>query len=299
MLQKYYLGVDLGGTKIYTALADINGYILHETRIPTEAHKSRKDVLDNIYRSINICMEKTDASAHEIISLGMGVPGQINYEKGLVINTPNIPSLNNTRIRDILFKKFKVYIHIANDAQTAGLAESRYGAGKSVNNFVYITVSTGIGGGIIINNQLHRGFRGFAGEFGHTIINFAQGKNGKKILESLASGTAVKKGFGFPASLIKEKISKKEKKGTAALNNLVEFLGLGLANITVVLDPELIIIGGGVSNLGSMLLNPLKKEVQKNISSISRYPVKIVRAKLGKRSGVIGAILFAMQCSKK
>lgn len=296
----HLIGIDLGGTKIFTAVANKHGEILHETKVKTEAEKGKKKVLDNIYKSITECLNKADLPLNRIKTVGMVVPGTVNYDKGILIDSPNLPGWFNVDVRGIMENKVNAVVHVENDAQAAAIAEARYGAGRDSRHFVYVTVSTGIGGGIVIDKKLYRGANGAAGEVGHMIIQANQERKKEACsLEDLASGTAVRELFGFEAADLKERIRVNDPTALKALENMVYFLGIGLANLTTILNPEKVIIGGGLSNLGELLLEPVRQKVLHYAFSVSANRVKVVQADLKDRSAILGAIILASESGLK
>jgi len=238
---------------------------------------------------------------------------------GVVTQSPNLPGWRNTPLADIIRKNFAAKVYIIHDANASALGELYFGAGKGARNMVYMTVSTGVGGGIIIDGKEYEGASGAAGEVGHMTIDV----NGPKCncgntgcLEMLASGTAMAReairrlNAGEESSLTKmvrgkiDAISALEI-GTAAaqgdqlaigvIKQAATCLGIGMVNLVNIFNPEMIVVGGGVSNLGEMLLGPARELVKQRAFPISSGAVKIVRAQLGEDSGVIGAAVKAKQ----
>lgn len=294
----YIIGVDLGGTKIYTALTKKNGKIVSEVSIPTQADRGKRVVLDNIFSSIDTCLHDAGISLHRVSDIGIGVPGQVDYKKGVIVYAPHLPGWRHVPIRSILKKKLRKNVHVANDAQLAALAETLYGAGKKARNLIYITISTGIGGGIIIDRKIYFGSNGTAGEIGHILLHSHNTLDTSAFhysLEQLASGTSIRREFNFEAYEIEQRLSHRDPRAVKALKRIIHYIGLVLANLTTILNPDMIIIGGGLSNLGGILIDPLKKEVKKNAFSVSKKAVRVVRAQLRGRSGVLGAVALCRE----
>jgi glucokinase len=280
---EYFIGIDLGGTKIYTALSEPDGNIRAKIKIPTGAGK--EPVINNILDSIKKAMQKIPITSRNISRIGIGVPGPVDYDRGIVRICPNIPGWKNIPIKEILKKKYPdSEVFVENDARAAGLAEARIGAGKGYNHVFYTTISTGIGGAVIINGNIYHGADGAAGEIGH--MRFADGSS----LENNAAGPALRRIFSIDPLELKEKVNQGELTARLALDHLIRYLGVGLGNIATLLNPEVIVIGGGLSNLGSILFNPLKKEIKRNAFSISGRNVKIKKASLKNESGILGAL---------
>ena len=288
------IGIDLGGTKIASALATPSGKIVTDVNIPTEAAKGRKQVIANIIKSVHTLIrgQKTKISC-----LGIGVPGPILYNEGVVIEPPNLPGWKKVNLKKILEKEFQVPVHVDNDANCAALAEAYFGAGRNARHFIYITISTGIGGGIIIDRKLYRGAIGAAGEFGHMIIDPAGplcGCGNHGCFEALASGTAIKRRSGMDAIAVELAARQGDAKAQAVIAETAHYLAIGIANLVNIFNPELVVLGGGVSKMRELLLDPIRAEFKKYALKLPAKNVKIVRAKLGSESGVLGAVALCL-----
>ncbi|MBU0630842.1 MAG: ROK family protein [Candidatus Margulisbacteria bacterium] len=289
-----FIGVDLGGTKIAAALVSATGKIVTDVNIPTEASKGKTHVLGAINKAIRHLIQ---TSPEPVKAIGLGVPGPILYEKGIVIGPPNLPGWKQVNLKKILEKEFSRPVFIDNDANCAALAEARFGAGVGRRHFIYITVSTGIGGGIIINGQLYRGANGSAGEFGHMIIDsqgFTCGCGNVGCFEAMASGTAVRKRAGMDGASVELAARQGDKKALAVINETAHYLAIGISNLVNIFNPELVILGGGVSKMRELLLNPVRKEFKKYALYLPAKSVKIVRAKLGTNAGILGAAALCL-----
>lgn len=288
------IGIDLGGTKIAGVLATPSGKILMDVQVPTEANKGRKRVIQNIKKAIRMLIHSHKV---KIKAIGIGAPGPIYYEKGIVVGAPNLPGWKRVNLKKILEKEFKVPVFVDNDANCAALAEAWFGAGKFVKHFIYMTISTGIGGGIIINKKLYRGAIGSAGELGHMILDpngprCGCGKRG--CLEALASGSALKKKTGMDAIAVELAARQGDKKALAAIQEAAHYLAIGIADLVNIFNPERVIIGGGLSNMRELLFIPLKRDFKKYALTLPAKSVKIVRAKLGTKAGVLGAAALCL-----
>lgn len=301
MPQNVVAGVDLGGTKIYTATADRHGRIISEVVVPTRAERGPAAVIDEIVHSIDDALCAAGAGRSSIISVGVGAPGPVSYATGIIEDPPNLPGWKHVRLRAILSKKLGRRVLVDNDANLAGLAEVRFGAARGFGDVVYVTASTGIGGGIIVGGEILRGADGAAGEVGHmTVLPAGPMCNcgNRGCLEAVASGTAFRGRFGYTTEEAGRKIAQGgagAKKARRDVEELADWLGLGLANLANILNPEVIVVGGGLSNLGPLLFVPLTKAVRKYGFSIAGRRVKVLRAKLGKRVGVMGAVALALE----
>ncbi len=306
------LALDLGGTQLRLALADRYGKLLR--RCAALAHPE-EEVIPRIKQAV---WELTSDIGHEqLLGMGLAVAGLVRPETGVLVSSPNLPKLKDVPVKTLLEQEMKVPVWVANDASLAALGEHRFGAGRGFSHLVYITVSTGIGGGVISDDRLLLGSEGFAAEIGHMVIDpdgprCACGNAG--CLEALASGTAV-------ARMARERISKMEPGAISGLANndpksvdakvvaeaarsgdplaqeVMEtagrFLGIGVVNVVHLFDPELVIIGGGVSNAGELLLAPVRKVIaERAMSGFNK--VKVVTSALGDDSGLLGAVAWVL-----
>lgn len=193
-MKKYVIGVDLGGTKITTAISDLTGDIIEKTTLATGSALGEEVVLSRIFDSISMVLEASKISEQDVRAIGIGSPGPLDSEKGIIITTPNLPFKNYNLVKPIE-EKFGIKTYLDNDANAAAIGEYTFGAGKGTKNLIYITVSTGVGGGAILNGRPYRGNTSNALEVGHmTIEPFSKhqcncGKYGD--VESLASGLSL------------------------------------------------------------------------------------------------------------
>lgn len=314
MSKKYVIGIDLGGTKILTAVADLNKKILAEVKVDTEALKGPGHVIGNIVRSAVLAMERSNIKLKDIVKIGVGAPGPIIFKKGIIVSPPNLPGWNKLNLKARLESIFRKPVVVDNDANLAALAESKRGAGKGKQNMIYMTVSTGIGGGIILNGKLFRGSIGGAGEIGHTIIQKEGapkcGCGNIGCLEVMGSGTAItnmakrsaKKGSlilklagnnraKIDAVVVSDAARKGDPLAKSIINEAGENIGIGIANMVNIINPEMVVIGGGISNMGDLIFSPIRKSFKKHVLEVPGKGVRIVKAKLGTKVGLVGAIL--------
>jgi glucokinase len=283
-MKEYFAGVDLGGTKILTVVADNEKKIISKVKLATESEKGVNGVMENIFNSIYLACEEAGIGADLLSGIGAGVPGPVNVTNGIVYDCPNLPGWKNIEIGRMLSEKFKVPVRIQNDARVAGLAEVRKGSAFGCRHVFYVTVSTGIGGAVIVDGNIFPGADGAAGECGQ--MRLPDGT----IFEHRYAGPAIKKIFGISTHELPELVQKRDPGAIKALDHLIDGLSIFLANITTLLNPEIIVVGGGVSSLGDILLKPLERKVKQHAFSISAMNVKIVKAGLGTDSGAIGAV---------
>ncbi|MFA5065013.1 MAG: ROK family protein [Dehalococcoidia bacterium] len=313
------VGVDIGGTKIIAAVFDTDGAMLSRIHCLTRGSEGPNSVINRLSAAIINAIEKSGLKRKQVGCVGIAVAGAIDINRGLVGDSPNIPHWHNIPLRDRLVKSLGGPIFMLNDANAAALAEHRLGAGRGLNNMIYITVSTGIGGGMIINGELYQGTDGSAAEIGHMIIKIGGplckcGKHG--CFEAMASGTAIarlaksrlRRGEkSIMPGLVHDKVSNvtaetvaaaARKGDTLALAIIEEsagYLGIGIANLVNLMNPQMIIIGGGVSKMGEMLLKPTRKSMKANSIELPVSSVRLVRPGLGVDAELTGAALYARE----
>jgi glucokinase len=301
-MQNYTIGMDIGGTKTAIGLVGKNGKILNKIKFPTEINKGFNIIIEKIVNGLK------DLGVEKIGKVGIGIAGQIDSEKGIVVFSPNIPRWKNIPIiktlENRLGREFKLEndfkIEVENDANCFALGEYVYGAGKDIDYMVGITLGTGIGGGLIFNDKLYKG-QGFASELGHMVIMSDGVKctcGNKGCLENYASGRAIedlyfkkKKRKKRALDIEKEAMLNGEKSAAYKIyEEAGRCLGVGFSNIINILDPDIILVGGGLSD-SKMILKFAKKEAQKNIF-FKKRKVIIKKSKLGQDAGIIGATLL-------
>ncbi|WP_425412189.1 ROK family glucokinase [Neobacillus massiliamazoniensis] len=311
---QWIVGVDLGGTTTKLAFVNTNGEIAHKWEIHTDNSDEGLNITTNIAKAIDEKLVELGISKKDLLGIGMGAPGPVNYEKGVIINAVNLGWKDHYPLKERLETETALLVMIENDANCAALGEMWNGAGKGAKNLVCVTLGTGVGGGVIANGDIVRGINGAAGEIGHiTAIpsGGAQCNCGKTgCLETITSATGivriakeelVKNGTnGFLAEKLAENgtISAKDVFDAARNNDTLAskvvdevafHLGFVLANIANTLNPELIVLGGGVSRAGTILLNQVKEKFTKFAFSPVKESTDIALATLGNDAGVIGA----------
>ena len=278
------IGIDVGGTKIAFMLSEYGEEfrVISQCRIDTEAARGKSHIISRIFSTIDRMLEEEKLTAEQISGIGIALPGPVDIDRGFSFECPNLRDWKNVDIRGILDKQYGTYVFAENDARSAAIGEAAFGAGRNLSNFIYICISTAIGCGIIINGDLYRGANGAAGELSHIIVS------GKNTLYTLASGKAIKDIFSIQAEELQSLYSRGVPEAVKAFDHLVHHLGIGIANVITLLNPEAVVIGGGVSNMGDFLLKPLETEVRKNAFSVSGRMVKILRAENLNDAGVLG-----------
>lgn len=305
--KKFIVGVDIGGTKINVVLFR-GAKVLHKDKQPTETKNLSAFMtqLEGIVSSVISPLRR-----REFIGIGCGIAGALDLEKGQVLKAPNLPIINGLKIREWLAKKFHREVKIDNDARSFLRGEHLWGAGRGYKNLVGLTLGTGIGGGIIIDGKMINGANDAAGEIGHMALNIVQGNskfkipNSKQIsnsksqildFEELAGARALKN-LGFSDSLKAYNLAKKgDKNARKAFEKVGEYLGISLANIVNMIDPQAIIIGGGLAGAEKFILPQAQKTMKKLITSPkAAEKVKILLGKLGEDAGAMGAAALFLE----
>jgi glucokinase len=311
------LAMDIGGTKIATALISRDSKILAQEYSLAMAYEGVQPVISRIFTAIDSILSSRRMTVPELAAMSIACAGGIDSENGIVSQSPNLPGWRNVPLRNIITERYKVNTFLLNDANAAAIGEHRLGAGRGTRNLFYMTVSTGIGGGIIIENRLYAGASGVAGEIGHMTVD----PNGPKCscgnfgcLERMVSGKAVATDAikrireGAKSSLVgiekgkidditAEKVSKAAYDGDSLALEIIaraaNYLGTGVVNLVNLLNPEIVVIGGGLSKIGDLLFNPVREAVKERAFELASQIVHIVPAELGDDAGVLGAALFA------
>lgn len=316
MFEKYRIGVDIGGTNVKIALVDKKGDISFPKTVPTRAEMGYEYTIGNITQSIKDLMTEAKITTGDLEGIGFGCPGQIDCDNGVVRILPNIPGWINVPIAEIMQKEFKVPVKVDNDVRCAALAELNYGAGAGCRNLICITVGTGIGSGLIVNGKIVRGASNAAGEIGHIKLSLGDGPicgcgdtscfeayvSGPNIVamakEYIAGGKSTKfrELAGSVEAITPAVVCKAAKEGDVVAQRIFsvmgEYLGIGLSGVVNLLNPEKIVVGGGVADAGDLLLEPLRKTLVKRAMPIQGAAVEVVHAQLGNTAGIIGASLL-------
>ena len=306
-------GIDIGGTKIAIALASTEGEILAKRRLPTQNQNGPFAVLESVSQTLTEMLRENEAS---LAAIGVGSPAPLDAQKGLILSPSNLLDWDRFPVVQILREKFGVPVLLDNDANAAALGEYSFGAGRSYNNVFYVTVSTGIGGGIVIDGEIYHGVSTGAGEIGHTIIQ----PDGVRCncgsvgcLETLSSGTHIVRrvnerlATGEPSvireltsddtevsvQIVVEAVRRDDPLAIEIWNDTCRYLAIGIANAITLLAPEVVVVGGGIASAGYLLFEPLKKLVPEYVSMIPKGKINIVPAALGTESGLYGSVELA------
>lgn len=310
-----YIGIDLGGTNIAAGLVDEDGQILHKCSIPTGVERGAEAIVNDMARLCLRLIDETHHTVADIKAIGVGVPGICHPTNGVVEFCTNL-FWHKVPLREIMNRTIDLPVYIGNDATVAGLAESVAGISKGVENSVFITLGTGVGGGIVINHKVYSGTHGIGSELGHMII-VTDGEpctcGSRGCWERYASATALRRmgveaAAAHPESILNAScggdlnkltargIVDSAKKGDSAamevFNKYVHYIAVGIVTIINAFDPEVIAIGGGVSAAGEFLLDAIRKDVSTMIFCKEVDCARIELAILGNDAGIIGAAML-------
>lgn len=318
-MKKVVCGIDIGGTKTAIAFESLEGERIAAKRLPTLA-----DGYATIDSVIGTIEKMLAANNCKLVSIGIGCPSPLDIEKGLVLSPSNLLAWENFPIVKLFREKFGVPVALDNDANTAAFGEYASGAGRGYENILYVTVSTGIGGGIILNGEIYQGVSLGAGELGHTIV---QPNGGVKCncgsvgcLETVCAGVHIarrtrEKLAGEAPSIMREMIQdlnevsaktlidavrKNDQLAVEIWEETVRYLAIGIGNAISILAPEAVVIGGGVASAtGDLLFAPLRKLLPNYVSMIPAEKINVLPAALGDESGIYGALALAKKVLSK
>lgn len=312
---KYYVGVDLGGTNIAVGIVDENGRLIAKDSTKTLHERGYEAIVEDMAKLYYKLLEETGVKEEEIVSAGIGAPGSVDHDNGVIIYANNL-NFNNVPLAEQLKKHINKPVFVDNDANCAAWAEFVAGSAKGTSVAVVITLGTGVGSGVIIDGKIQSGFNFCGGELGHTVIDangplctcgrkgcfevyssatglinmtkeYAQKDKNSKLWEYTKEG----KFNGRTAFLAADEGDETAK---AVVEKYTDYLSIGIANIINIFQPEIFVIGGGVSNEGDNLINPLKEKVfSQTYTNPKVVPMcDIVKAQLGNDAGIIGAALL-------
>jgi glucokinase len=305
-------GIDIGGTHLRVALADEQGRVLDIRKTDTDSGSGPEPAVRVMADMMRGLVQDRGWELSRVGAIGVGAPGPSDFEEGVVFTPPNLPKWRNVPLARMLTDATGIPTFLQNDANMAAYGELHQGAGKGARDMLFVTVSTGIGGGIVIDGHLYSGAGGTAGEVGHMVIdpNGPQCHCGARgCLEQMASGTAI-------ARMARERLAKLEESSLATLpevsaTDVAEaavkgdalalavlhdagwFLGLGLGSLLNILDPEILVLGGGAIQAGPSFLEPMRDGTRFQAFPSTYSHVRIVTAALGQDAGLVGAVEWA------
>jgi len=300
---KKAIGIDIGGTKTAIAIVNENGDIIEKDVLPTDTTLSPEDMIGRINEKVAELIRTSGVSVEALAGIGIGAPGTIDITKGEIVLAPNLPTWRRAPIVPLVQEKFPVPVVLGNDANAAAVAEKWVGAAKNSDHFIYITISTGIGGGIFSNGKLFTGFKGNSAEIGHMVIEFDGplcGCGQKGCFEAVASGTAIAKhgsaiaGRPLTTKEVFELYRSGDAEMTAYVESVFQKIGAGVTSLVNILEPEMVVLGGGVTNVGEPLFQAVRQYVSEHAISVSGKATRIVPSELSQDTGVIGAAALVL-----
>lgn len=311
-MKKYSIGIDLGGTKILIALVDREtGEVLHHVKKKTKKDKGPKNIIKKMLEGIDELLEESGKTLDDISSIGVGAAGQIDRQNGILIAAANLDCYD-LNIKGILSEKFNIPVFIGNDVEIAAIGEQKFGAGKGCDDFVCVFVGTGVGSAIIKDGKIITGATGTAGEIGHIIVDL----NGRQCscgahgcLEAYASRSAIERriegalkkgrkscildyletGKSITSSMIQKSIEREDELVLQCVTEASEYLSGGIASIINFINPELVILGGGLIEAVDYFYQKTIKKARAKSLPVPAEKIQFKKAILGDYSGVIGA----------
>src|SRR3954468_11721369 len=296
------LGLDIGGTKIAVGVVDDQGAVLSYLRAPSNPEQGPDESLRRLFELGHQAVAEAGVDIHAV---GIGCGGPLDSERGLLIAPLHLPGWRNVAVTRLAEQAFRQPAFLENDATAAAAAEHRIGAGVGTRHMLYLTISTGVGGGVIVDGELYRGAQGNGSEFGHVTVDWhgrrCRGCGRLGCLEAYVSGTSIaERGTeaglpGLNASALAGRAGEGDPVARTLWEETIEALACGLTSIVNLFEPELVVIGGGVSNTVELLLRPVGERVRAEGMTPAGHEVDIVRAGLGDQVGVVGAAAIARE----
>lgn len=315
-MREYAIGIDVGGTNIKVGLFDKSMHLVKKLQTLTDNELEASQMMDLLASLAHQLMEETHLTADDVRGIGAAFPSFIDYRNGYVVETSNILSLNDLPVRDLLHERLNLPVYLENDANAAALAEHELGAGRGHDDMIYVTISTGIGGALILNGKLYRGMHGMAGEVGHMFISDSTGYpcscGVTGCVESISSGMHMAR---YATDRIKEGMDSRilDHAGTLAnvdmvavgralasgdllaievVNRGAEYLGRMFHSLNMIFDINVFVFGGGVINLGKKFVDRIVASYRHYSLMDQKYPAQFLPSELGYDAGLIGAALL-------
>ncbi len=311
-----YAGIDLGATKTLVIIAREDGSVLGDARVRTPASQGPEAVVDAIAAAVRESIGEAGIDVSQLAAIGVSAPGPIDTREGVITDPPNLRGWHNVPLAALLRERLGAPVSLENDANCGAIGEHAFGAGRDCRHMIYLTVSTGIGGGIIIDNELYTGASGAAGELGHLIVAAegpSCGAGHAGCLEAFASGAGIanraaeaiaagrlpraarmaERNPPLTAETVYLAGQEGETEAAALIATAGRYLGMGLASIISAFNPQAVVIGGGLMNMGEALLGPAIETARARATAQSFADVRIVEWELGERGTALGAIVAA------
>jgi len=299
-MSHYSVGVDVGGTNIKMGLVNRFGCIVNKSSLNTKKfHQNKTKLIQALVEEINGLISSKKLKSKNILGIGIGLPGLIDSKHGIINFLPNVPGWRNVHLKSIMQKRLRVPVFIDNDVNLVTLGEWMFGAGKGYSNLLCLTLGTGVGGGLVLDNKLYRGESFVAGELGHMPLNEKGPKCtcggwgcferyvGNGDMQRQASKIFKKKNIQLPE--IFKLANQGNKRALLFWDEAANHIGNALVGVVNLLNPQLIIIGGGISNNYKYLGKTINAVINKRAMKVQAKMVKVVRAQLGDDAGIIGA----------
>ena len=319
-MEKYLCGVDLGGTKLSVGLVNPNGRIHDKITVYNHVSMNETMVVEKITELIMQLISVNRLEESDLEGIGIGFAGHVRYKDGYTITTSNLKGFRNFPLRQALSKNFHIPVILDNDANAQALCEFKYGAGKGYESLIFLTISTGIGAGIILDKKLYRGITGTAGEFGHTIVNSDNnqrctcGNEGclmacacglalpflfkKKTEEGIRTSLSLPDDFNYSqvdGKLIRKGLDIDDPLSKAIILECADYIGIGIYNIFQIFNPPVIILGGGLMYWGEIYLNRVKSKFYELAGDMIFDKIDIVESEAGGDAGLIGAAALLLE----
>jgi glucokinase len=293
------LGLDIGGTKLAAGVVDRNGVVHSFVVAPSRAEEGPEPTLERLFELGRRAVAESGLDWDAIQAVGIGCGGPLDAERGILIAPPHLPGWRNVHVSELAAGAYQRPVTLENDATAAAAGEHRWGAGSGVSNMVYLTISTGVGGGVVIDGSLYRGSMGNGGELGHVTVDWhgrpCRGCGRLGCLEAYVSGTSIAEraqeaGLSYASA---EDVAAAARDGDAGAkavwDETVEALACGVTSIVNLFEPELVVIGGGVSRSGEQLIGPVRELVRASTMKPAGEKADIVASAFGDHVGVVGA----------
>ena len=315
-MEKYFLAADLGGTNLRLAVISGSGEIVHRSKEPTPSNDDQQCLIDTIRRTAESCIAGAPNSSG-VAAFGVAIPATVNSSGGVALRSPQLPQLNEFRFTEYFSKEFGLPVVLENDANAAAIGEYRFGASKGVRNCIHVTLGTGVGGGLIIEGQLYRGVDGTAGEIGHVAVEpegHPCGCGSRGCLEQYSSAIGIRRlltelSSKFPESplsgnvdatplMVYEQGLKGDALSLEVFRVFGTYLGIALGGLVNVLNPEAIVLGGGVSAGWDLFVGHVRSEISKRAFRHPAERVRLMHSELGDDAGILGAAFLASELVK-
>jgi len=313
LADRVVIGVDLGGTNTRIALVGHDGGVLDKQSEETRASEGHEKVIATLIGNIERQFANANRLGREVAAVGVGAPGVIHEQTGIVVQSPNFPDWNNLPLKATLEGALKIPVFIENDANAAALGEQWRGAAKDIGSMIFLTLGTGVGGGIVLDGRIWHGADGMAGEIGHMTI-VPQGRTcgcgNTGCLEMYASSRGIVMNFmesaaaecaaagersGITSAEVYQAARTGDARALCAMQEMGRSLGIGIANLINIFNPEMVVIGGRVKDAWDLFIDATKAEIKKRAFRYPAERTRIVPSLLGDDAGMVGAAAVAFQ----